>query len=92
MSYRPSYPKAYSMYGASMGRRSDELIPGRIHLSKVKLDSGGYDPGGAYWGSGPPALWVAEDEEGNVMYFRAYDRAAAKLHVLKSCPGCRFFR
>ena len=89
--YKPSFPKAYSQYGASMGRRGDDILEGKIHLTRVALDSGGYDPGGAYWGT-PRTLWLAEDEEGRTMYFRAPDRAAAKLHVLKSCPGCRFFR
>ena len=55
MSY--NYTKAYSQYGASMGRpdcinEADTVV--KILLERVRLDSGGYDLGGAYWGHGAP--------------------------------------
>ena len=38
-------------YGAPMGRTSYGFDhAGRLYVSRVPLDSGGYDPGGAYWG------------------------------------------
>jgi len=39
--------------GAGMGRTSGlpENFAGPLQLRHVPLDSGGYDPGGAYWGS-----------------------------------------
>lgn len=39
--------------GAPMGRASKDIAnagPVKLHLEEVKLDSGGYDSGGAYWG------------------------------------------
>ncbi len=50
------FSKAYSQYGASMGRPS-EALEGKVKLFQVRLDSGGYDNGGAYWGPGEP-LWL----------------------------------
>lgn len=47
-----------SRRGADMGRTS--LVPAvnvaslRFHLVRLRLDSGGYDAGGAYWGHGKP--------------------------------------
>jgi hypothetical protein len=50
----------------------------RFHLRKVALDSGGYDPGGAYWGHGGE-LFEAWNGAGDFMTVRIYpkDRAAA---------------
>lgn len=55
-----------SYRGASMGRVS--LLPighGPIpfHLVKLRLDSGGYDAGGAYWGHGEPLYRAVSKDE-----------------------------
>lgn len=80
-------PKAYSEYGASMGRSSHHASERgqsiKLHLERVRLDSGGYDNGGAYWGSGDP-LWYAHSDNGTEyvgFFFRARDRAAAKAVI-----------
>ncbi len=85
----PHYTKAYSQYGASMGRRSDlsHNTTDKLHLNRVRLDSGGYDPGGAYWGGGTP-LYRVENDEGEQRYLRARDREAAK----KEFPKAKWFR
>lgn len=78
------YSKAYTQYGASLGRRSDYFADFNfskpIRLQRVPArDGGDYDPGGAYWGDllrNP--LWRAEDVDGNVNYDRAYSREHAK--------------
>jgi len=71
-------------YGAPMGRgRGIFNIPaGKIRLFRVKINSGGYDDGGAYWGLGSP-LFCATDDMGYCEYTRAMDRGAAalKLHL-----------
>ena len=65
--------------GASMGRTSDLSLDttATLHLRRVPLDEGGYDPGGAYWGT-PHDLFIAEvissdidNEEGATHYLRA---------------------
>lgn len=69
-------------YGAPMGRREDGYLetdlPRFVRLFRVRLDSGGYDDGGAYWGHGAP-LWCAEDEDGNRKFIRASSRERAAL-------------
>lgn len=53
-------PPVSSRYGAPMGRHTgpDFLCAeaGRVTLRRIRLDRGGYDPGGAYWGHGAPPL------------------------------------
>ena len=86
MSY---YSKAYSQYGASMGRRTVGRPSGSelCKLHRVPLDQGGYDPGGAYWGAGSSSkdqLWRFQFEGGE-HFVRAGSRLAAWAKV------CRFF-
>ena len=64
----------------------------KMWLSKVRLDSGGYDSGGAYWGHGAQ-LWRATTPDGDDFFERASTREAAK--VLLRCrisEDITFFR
>ena len=76
--------------GAPLHRRI-AAEAGRIYLRRVRLNSGGYDTGGAYWGLGAP-LWQAMDRDVNCRIFRAADRANAKATVLEDLPDARFYR
>jgi hypothetical protein len=88
-------PPVNCRYGAPMGRYTGpdflDVDAGKIHLQRVRLDSGGYDSGGAYWGRGTP-LWYAMDQDGNSRFFRAASRDAAKASILADFEGARFFR
>jgi hypothetical protein len=91
-------PDVSSRYGAPMGRRSGTMVnldtAERLQLQRVRLNSGGYDAGGAYWGLGQ-ALWVAMDHTGETVFFRARDREAAKAHVVAEHDApetVRFYR
>lgn len=92
-----TYTKACSQYGASMGRRdniTESACAIKFHLQRVPLDSGGYDPGGAYWGLGDP-LYVAFGEgelEVQEMFFRAKSRDDAKTQVRGAFPAATFYR
>jgi len=82
--------------GASMGRQDNpSLWPNatrKFTLQRVRINSGGYDSGGAYWGIGQPLYW-ANCESGSIeFFFRARDRAAAKQELLKRHPGAKFYR
>jgi hypothetical protein len=85
-------PKTCSQYGASMGRHSaypPADYRGPLVVRRVKLDSGGYDAGGAYWGNGAK-LWQAEDPDGYFSYyFRAVDYMAAKREARIRSPLAR---
>ena len=79
-----------STYGAPMGRHTGPSLDqeaGPLYLRRVRLDAGGYDSGGAYWGLGQP-LWEAMDQDGNIEIFRSRDRAAAKARY----PEAKFYR
>jgi hypothetical protein len=64
----------------------------KVTLQRIRLDSGGYDPQGAYWGIGQPLYWAATDDGKLDDTFRAYDRDEAKEHVRQSIPQARFYR
>lgn len=76
-----SYSNASSKYGASMGRRHvGTPLEGELcKLHRVPLDQGGYDPGGAYWGT-PSDLWRLQYAEGE-WFVRAPDRFRAFLKL-----------
>ena len=78
-----------SIYGAPMGRSEDRIpadLPARsVRLYRVRLNRGGYDDGGAYWGTGQPlycAEWTISGEDGR-KFVRADNRfyAARKLGI-----------
>lgn len=64
----------------------------KVSLTRIKLDRGGYDRNGRYYGSGAP-LWNASDDNGEFgIDFRAPDRATAKKMLLAEIPNIRFYR
>lgn len=85
--------------GASLGRSSsipdDTEKPVKMHLRRIRLDSGGYDPGGAYWGHGG-WLWEAWSDDGETyLTGRAMSRPfrdKAKAEILEIVPKARFYR
>jgi hypothetical protein len=98
-------PAVNCQYGAPMGRRSDHLdgliiedTDSRFTLRRVRLDNGGYDSGGAYWGLGQPLYWWSvEITEGDSCdecsgFMRASNRNAAKASIVALHPKARFFR
>jgi hypothetical protein len=65
----------------------------KITLQRVRLNSGGYDSCGSYWGRGAPLYWAASDTAA-VEYdatFRASSRDAAKAIVRQTFPNARFY-
>ncbi len=68
------------------------LDPVNVSLQHIRLNNGGYDSGGAYWGLGQPLYWAGSDNGAVDLWFRASDRAAAKAHVLASFPNASFYR
>lgn len=64
----------------------------RVSLTRVKLNRGGYDSRGEYFGSGAP-LWSASDDNGEFYeMFRAVDRRTAKALLLSHFPNMKFYR
>lgn len=73
--------KVSCKYGAPMGRPSygvpENCAPRSVHLYRLRLDSGGYDSGGAYWGHGAPLYLAWADDDRLFQTVRAPTRAAA---------------
>jgi hypothetical protein len=95
----------------AMGRRSYHLpreqraeFSGRVYLRKIRLDSGGYDEFGSYFGhsrahgsvyeyewqeSGAQARFGAGREISSML--RAHSRDQAKVIVRQTYPRAKFF-
>jgi hypothetical protein len=94
MATNPTFEPVFAKYGAPMGRHAGPTPSSsgeKWTLQRVRLDRGGYDPGGAYWGIGQPLYWANDGADD--AYFRARDRAAAKAYVRANFdPDARFYR
>jgi hypothetical protein len=69
--------------GSMMGRAScipDDYNGEKLHLRRVPLDSGGYDPGGAYFGQGTPLYCAFGETETEQLY--AFVRAASRKEAI----------
>lgn len=83
----PKLKQVSCKYGAPMGRPGAH--PGDdprciIRVRRVRLDSGGYDEGGAYWGHGQP-LWYAsgiDEFEGARSAIEDFTRAPSKTAAI----------
>lgn len=70
----------------------------KLYVSRIRLDSGGYDSGGAYWGHGAPIYAASDTPVGDMpestvfVTVRAKDRATAKAHFAKLHPSATFYR
>lgn len=69
--------------GAPLGRPGahNADAAGRFTLQRVRLDSGGYDTSGAYWGRGEPLYYYASADASTEGYFRL-DRTQRSLAML----------
>ena len=98
-------PDVSSRYGAPMGRKSDHLsgliieaIDSPFTLQRIRLDVGGYDRGGAYWGHDLPLYWWSVTlTEGDATdecsgFMRASSREDAKAQIRALHPAARFYR
>lgn len=93
-------PDVNCKYGAPMGRPSrgvdqytvnDDARP--VYLMRVPLDSGGYDRGGAYWGTPSDLYYYEANPTGLISgYVRGRTREHAKAAVRAILPHARFYR
>lgn len=86
----PQFENACSPYGAQIGRREYNGIPeNKIRVFRVRIDAGGYDGGGAYWGLGKP-LFCATDGADFRQFIRADSRLSAVAELgIKKCRLAR---
>lgn len=72
-----------------------ETFEGKLVLRRVRLDVGGYDVNGTYFGTGERGeylYWYASDDGSVDAVLRAESRADAKAKILTRYPKARFFR
>jgi hypothetical protein len=96
MPHNPT-PAVNSRYGAPMGRPSrlqGDVLPTDppMTLQRIRINSGGYDSGGAYWGLGAPLYWFSNSEGDVTGFLRATSREAAKAKICEDYPQARFYR
>jgi hypothetical protein len=64
----------------------------KVYLRKVRLNKGGYDEFGSYWGATLYPLYQYEIEELELLdYIRAKSREAAKTELKRKFPKATFF-
>jgi hypothetical protein len=88
-SIRLAYQRVYTL---RTKLKAEQAAPVKVALQRVRLDSGGYDSGGAYWGIGTPLYWAGSDDGTIDLWFRATSRDAAKAHVRSLHPHANFYR
>lgn len=73
------FPDVNSAYGAPVGRveKGTPQAPKSVRVFRVRLNSGGYDDGGAYWGCGLPLFCATDGED-----YRQFVRATSRLHAI----------
>lgn len=101
--------KVHSQYGAPRGRPENtdgRTLPIKFHLVRMRINQGGYDDGGAYWGRDaplyhawgetPPVMnagyYGLADDADQEFYLRAYSHDDAKARVLRKFPRASFYR
>lgn len=99
MDYQTNDPKGWCgdpSRGAALGRPTvinvEQDTAPKVRVSRVRLDAGGYDPNGTYFGAGQPLFWVRTDEGDVDFVVRAHDRDSAKTKARNRIPNVRFFR
>jgi len=97
-SYKTHDPKGWCgdpSRGAALGRHSyhnrdkDEAV--KLFLSKVRIDNGGYDSNGTYFGHDIPLYWYADEDLMIDDVLRAKNRNDAKQQILEKYPNAKFF-
>jgi len=80
--------------GAALGRPGyhDHGYKGRLYYSKIRLNRGGYDNLGTYFGVGEPLYWVHNDECTVDFVIRAPSRKRARALILERYPNANVRR
>lgn len=77
------FPQVDTRFGAPMGRATwplkGDIPPRSLSLFRVRIDAGGYDDGGAYWGLGAPLYCLRGS--GDDWDVRGFVRAPSRAHA-----------
>lgn len=65
----------------------------KTYLRRIRLNQGGYDSSGSYWGIGAPLYyWELTESPYTTNHFHADDREDAKEQILQLFPSATFYR
>jgi len=66
----------------------------KCHLIRVRLNQGGYDSSGRYWGIDRPLFnyWFDDEDVSREDYIRANNREHAITLITKIYPNLKFYR
>lgn len=82
--------------GAALGRpiitRTPRETTIKLHVQKVRINSGGYDRNGTYFGVGGSLYWIYSDDGDVDFVVRAHDRDYARSEARYRYPYARFYR
>lgn len=82
--------------GAALGRptikEESKEYSGRLYLWHMRLDAGGYDKNGTYFGIGERLYWCANEDHTVDFMLRAAAREDARAQVLKEYPKAKVRR
>jgi len=67
--------------------RGQTVKPSQVRAERVRLNQGGYDPGGRYWGQGAPLYHVYDDSGTLDTHVRAPDAPTAKRRAVDDAGG-----
>ena len=96
--YKTNDPKGWCgdpSRGAALGRptiKGPEDFQGKLCLRKIRLDNGGYDVNGTYFGHWKSLYWFASDGGEIDGMLRADDREDAREQVLDMYPNAKVRR
>lgn len=95
--YKKNDPKGWCgdmRRGAAMGRptiKGEPSYDGQLYIRKIRLDSGGYDVNGTYFGTGDPLFWVVAPDYSIDRVYRAKNRATLVAELAQTYPRARFY-
>ncbi len=81
--------------GAALGRNSyhadkPKEWEGKLYLRKIRLNAGGYDSNGTYFGHGSPLYWCSSADNEIDFMIRAPNRFEAEMNILQQYPKAKF--
>lgn len=65
----------------------------KFQLTRIRLNNGGYDCNGSYWGQGAPLYQFQSETDSDICgSLRAHTRAQAKAETRTKQSNARFYR
>lgn len=95
--YKKNDPKGWCgnrRYGAAMGRptiKGERTYAGRLYVRRIRLNDGGYDANGTYFGHGDPLWWVVSPDYTIDRVYREKNRLELVEQLAADYPWARFY-